>query len=678
MGFAEHFINTIWNLLANNWYSVLMNGQASGFFKSTRGVKQVDPLSPALFILSAEVLLRSLNKLFEDKRFIGYGMPKWTDPLNHLAYADDTIIFASADSYSLGKVVEVLKLYEQTSGQLINKSKSSYYMHANVIGELFNTVSAIIGFQRVPPEFNINEDLYEVAELRDEDGWNDQILDQNFPEDIAEHIKQEVHFDNSDEYWDIPKWMPTSSSKFTVSSAWKIMRHMAPPNPEYKMLWIKRLVVTLVQVHQVIRAWWSVDYCAKLRPLFQAAPVIIIWELWKRRNIMKHEGGAESFHRVVHEVNKTLHYLARVRYPWLPNIPLLWQDMIKYFEGYKPYIVTKRVAWQLPYEGWFKCNTDGASGGDEGSIQCDPSTCVKGGQCCSRFLANLVFSFAGSSYYPVVVAWLHAQPGGAWKLYGIPITSRQSIGLCLMMQSKIPYVIMLLSDSSNRFEYWNFLGIRVYIFVLKHVDSGWLQISLANCFGQLMYYVVLYHFPVVLALYNAHSGNCMATYGKDLFNCSFLKYNTICANVFLCIYVFAQLGHKIKGLQLVKIVSCFFLLSHVPCCRFFSTAMMTSYLLWCSSVVFIHALSFGLQKLTPGKSFVGATLEFLQLACGYICNIVTWRSLESVIVILHLVIISLLIGSHSMLFSAYICSNCKTWAHFGFFYLYIVATRHIA
>lgn len=78
---------------------------------------------------------------------------------------------------------------------------------------------------------------------------------------------------------------------------------------------------------------------------------------------MKHGGGATSFHRVVHEVNKTLHYLARVRYPWLPNIPLLWQDMIKYFEGYKPYIVTKRVAWQLPYEGWFKCNTDGASGG---------------------------------------------------------------------------------------------------------------------------------------------------------------------------------------------------------------------------------------------------------------------------------------------------------------------------
>ncbi|XP_075091576.1 uncharacterized protein LOC142171774 [Nicotiana tabacum] len=79
--------------------------QASGFFKSTRGVKQGDPLSPLLFMLSAEVLSRSLNKMFEDKDFIGFGMPKWSEPLNHLTYADDTIIFASTQPESLKKAV---------------------------------------------------------------------------------------------------------------------------------------------------------------------------------------------------------------------------------------------------------------------------------------------------------------------------------------------------------------------------------------------------------------------------------------------------------------------------------------------------------------------------------------------------------------------------------------------
>ncbi|XP_060182036.1 uncharacterized protein LOC132611654 [Lycium barbarum] len=107
MGFAEIFIDMVWRLIANNWYSILLNGQAYGFFHSTSGVKQGDPLSPALFILSAEVLSRALNSLFENNEFRSYGIPKWSANLNHLAYADDTIIFSSADARSLELIMEL-------------------------------------------------------------------------------------------------------------------------------------------------------------------------------------------------------------------------------------------------------------------------------------------------------------------------------------------------------------------------------------------------------------------------------------------------------------------------------------------------------------------------------------------------------------------------------------------
>ncbi|XP_070055030.1 uncharacterized protein [Nicotiana tomentosiformis] len=123
------------------------------------------------------------------------------------------------------------------------------------------------------------------------------------------------------------------------------------------------IIINMVQVHQVIRAWWSKPCCPKLKPLFQATPAIITLELWKRRNKMKH-GGAVSEKRVIHEVNKTLFFLARSRYPRLTNIPVLWTDMIRYFERYKPYVVSRRVIWQLPNAGWFKCNSDGASKGN--------------------------------------------------------------------------------------------------------------------------------------------------------------------------------------------------------------------------------------------------------------------------------------------------------------------------
>lgn len=48
IGFHKIFTNKLWRLIANNWYSILINGQTCGFFNSTRGVKigrYVIPLS---------------------------------------------------------------------------------------------------------------------------------------------------------------------------------------------------------------------------------------------------------------------------------------------------------------------------------------------------------------------------------------------------------------------------------------------------------------------------------------------------------------------------------------------------------------------------------------------------------------------------------------------------------
>lgn len=116
MGFDAEILDMVWRLIANNWYSISINGQAHGFFHSTRGVKQGDPLSPTFFILSAEVLSRALNQLFNNHEYKSYGLPKWSDKSNHLSYADDIIIFAAVDRKSLQLIMEVLKKYEEQSG----------------------------------------------------------------------------------------------------------------------------------------------------------------------------------------------------------------------------------------------------------------------------------------------------------------------------------------------------------------------------------------------------------------------------------------------------------------------------------------------------------------------------------------------------------------------------------
>ncbi|XP_059289632.1 uncharacterized protein LOC132043160 [Lycium ferocissimum] len=77
-----------------------------------------DPLSPTLFIIAAEVLAKNLNSLHEDITFQGYGMPKWNPQINYLSYAEDTILFCSAESVSLKKMMKTLRDYEKTAGQL--------------------------------------------------------------------------------------------------------------------------------------------------------------------------------------------------------------------------------------------------------------------------------------------------------------------------------------------------------------------------------------------------------------------------------------------------------------------------------------------------------------------------------------------------------------------------------
>ncbi|XP_060177746.1 uncharacterized protein LOC132607677 [Lycium barbarum] len=117
MGFSKKIIDMVYRIVNNNWYSMLVNGQQQGFFQSPRGVKQGDSLSPTLFILAAEVLSRSLNALHQKVQF-----RVW--------------------------IMEILKNYEQTSGQNINMDKSIVYMHNNVTGDISITVEIVTGINR--------------------------------------------------------------------------------------------------------------------------------------------------------------------------------------------------------------------------------------------------------------------------------------------------------------------------------------------------------------------------------------------------------------------------------------------------------------------------------------------------------------------------------------------------
>lgn len=113
-------IHLIQNNLTASCFSILINGSPWGFFKSTRGLKQGDPLSPILFILVVEALSRGLQHLQAEGLLETYALPRGAVPVSHLCFADDLVIFTKATRRSLQVLFEFLAKYEIASGQKIN------------------------------------------------------------------------------------------------------------------------------------------------------------------------------------------------------------------------------------------------------------------------------------------------------------------------------------------------------------------------------------------------------------------------------------------------------------------------------------------------------------------------------------------------------------------------------
>ncbi|KAL0387615.1 UNVERIFIED_CONTAM: Retrovirus-related Pol polyprotein from type-2 retrotransposable element R2DM [Sesamum radiatum] len=93
-GFPQRWIALVSNAISNSWFSVLVNGKHVGFFHSTRGLRQGDPLSPVLFVLATDYLSRGLDRLFAAHPSMYYQAPGRIR-VSHLTYADDMMIFTN-------------------------------------------------------------------------------------------------------------------------------------------------------------------------------------------------------------------------------------------------------------------------------------------------------------------------------------------------------------------------------------------------------------------------------------------------------------------------------------------------------------------------------------------------------------------------------------------------------
>jgi hypothetical protein len=125
--FCERWIDWIMKSVCGGRVAVNLNGELGHYFRSYKGLRQGDPLSPLLFNLVADTLSTMLERAFENSNLVGVTPHLVNSGLTHLQYADDTVLFLQNSQQNIANLKFLLFCYEEISGMKINYNKSEVF-----------------------------------------------------------------------------------------------------------------------------------------------------------------------------------------------------------------------------------------------------------------------------------------------------------------------------------------------------------------------------------------------------------------------------------------------------------------------------------------------------------------------------------------------------------------------
>lgn len=145
LGFSSSFIRLTMKCVTSVGFTVRVNGELLPYFTPTRGLRQGDPYSPYLFLLCAEGFTTLLKRLGGAQVDRGIRVSNNSPWINHLLFADDSLIFMNAKEDNAHKLNRVLRIYEDCSGQSVNREKSSIYFSPSTSDPVRQRLKVILG-----------------------------------------------------------------------------------------------------------------------------------------------------------------------------------------------------------------------------------------------------------------------------------------------------------------------------------------------------------------------------------------------------------------------------------------------------------------------------------------------------------------------------------------------------
>jgi hypothetical protein len=116
----------IMSCVATSSFAILLNGEATDFFRSGKGLRQGCPLSPLLFILVMEGLGLLLKSNIDEGKITGIKVSR-LQKIFHLLFVDDVLIMTREDLHEWIKIEQIVNLFCKASGLSVNQTKTTVH-----------------------------------------------------------------------------------------------------------------------------------------------------------------------------------------------------------------------------------------------------------------------------------------------------------------------------------------------------------------------------------------------------------------------------------------------------------------------------------------------------------------------------------------------------------------------
>jgi len=124
MGFHEKWVSWIKGCLKSIYISALVNESPTKEFKTSKGLRQGDPMAHFLFLIVAEGLNGLMRMAIQRKLFIPYKVGKDDIQISLLQFANDTLFISEVSLTNVFIIKSILNCFELAVGLKINFSKS--------------------------------------------------------------------------------------------------------------------------------------------------------------------------------------------------------------------------------------------------------------------------------------------------------------------------------------------------------------------------------------------------------------------------------------------------------------------------------------------------------------------------------------------------------------------------